>query len=112
MFEVVAVEHLADVRRVDRMLIELRPRIVAAVAVSETTVTDVYRIGAVMAAYVLGYTGDVRRFASKDTTPDTPGRACYERKRPGRQERQRRDASTEAAYQRRRLRQVVAGAYR
>lgn len=62
----VAVEHLADVRRLDRMLIELRPRIVAAVARSETTVTDVYGIGAVMAAYVLGYTGDFQRFPTKD----------------------------------------------
>ena len=48
------------------MLIELRPRIVAAVARSETTVTDVYGIGAVMAAYVLGYTGDIQRFPTKD----------------------------------------------
>jgi transposase len=40
----VAVEHLADVRRLDRMLVELRPRIVGAVALSETTVTDVYGI--------------------------------------------------------------------
>jgi hypothetical protein len=62
----VAVEHLADVRRLDRMLIELRPRIVVAVARSETTVTDVYGIGAVMAAYVLGYTGDIQRFPTKD----------------------------------------------
>jgi len=62
----VAIEHLADVRRFDRMLVELRPKIVAAVAVSETTVTDVSGIGVIMAAYLLGYTGDVRRFASKD----------------------------------------------
>ena len=48
------------------MLFELRARIVAAVALSETTVTDVYGIGVIMAAYVLGYTGDIHRFASKD----------------------------------------------
>ena len=61
-----AVELLGEVRVVDRQLIELRARIGAAVRVADTTVTDVYGVGPIVACYLIGYTGDITRFATKD----------------------------------------------
>lgn len=57
-----AVELLAEVRAADRDLVALRARITSAVDASSTTVTDVFGVGPVLAAYLLGYSGDVRRF--------------------------------------------------
>jgi transposase len=53
---------LAEIRRVDRDLAELLARIRTAVTGSATTVTDVFGVGPVVAAYLLGYTGDISRF--------------------------------------------------
>jgi transposase len=61
-----AVELLSEVRDSDKQLVELRKRIVAAVRVANTTVTNVYGVGPIVAAYVIGYTGDVKRFATSD----------------------------------------------
>jgi hypothetical protein len=61
-----AVELLAEVRDTDRQLAELRMRIVAAVRVADTTVTNVYGVGPIVAAYLIGYTGDITRFATSD----------------------------------------------
>src|SRR5205814_2146799 len=58
-------ELLAEVRDADRQLRELHGRIVAAVHAADTTVTNVYGVGPVVAAYLIGYTGDVTRFATK-----------------------------------------------
>ena len=41
-------------------------RIGAAVRVADTTVTDVYGVGPIVACYLIGYTGDITRFATKD----------------------------------------------
>jgi transposase len=59
-------ELLGEVRDADRQLRELHGRIVAAVRAADTTVTNVYGVGPVVAAYLIGYTGDITRFASKD----------------------------------------------
>jgi transposase len=58
----VARDLLAEVRRCDRDLTELLERIKAAVAAAGSTVTDIYGVGPIAAAYLLGYTGDVARF--------------------------------------------------
>ena len=58
-------ELLGEVRDADRQLRELRIRIVAAVRAADTTVTNVYGVGPIVAAYLIGYTGDVTRFATK-----------------------------------------------
>ena len=58
----VARELLADVRRHDQALDELERRIITAVRAADTTVTDVHGVGAIVAAYVIGYTGDISRF--------------------------------------------------
>ena len=49
----------------DRQLAELRTRIVAAVRAADTTVTDIHGVGPIVAAYLIGYTGDITRFATK-----------------------------------------------
>jgi transposase len=62
--KVQAVDLLADLRRLDDQLGRLRTRIGAAVETADTTVTEVYGVGAVVAAMVLGHTGDIGRFRS------------------------------------------------
>jgi transposase len=60
----IAVEFLDEVRRTDRALVELHGRINDAVKTSGTSVTDVFGVGPIVACYLIGYTGDVRRFAT------------------------------------------------
>ncbi len=59
-----ALELLADLRRVDQQLAAVGERIVTAVDASGTTVTDVYGVGPIMAAAILGHTGHISRFAT------------------------------------------------
>ena len=59
-----AVELLGELRRADTDLTELKARISAGVIASGTTVIDVFGVGPTMAAYLLGYSGDIRRFPS------------------------------------------------
>src|SRR5262249_41066755 len=58
----IAVEFLDEVRRVDLALSDLHDRIEHAVKASGTSVTDVHGVGPVVACYLIGYSGDVRRF--------------------------------------------------
>jgi transposase len=55
---------LAEVRRADRDLDELAGRITTAVLASGSTVTDVFGVGPIVAAYLIGHTGDITRFPS------------------------------------------------
>jgi transposase len=56
--------HLGDIRRLDRELKANKQRIRTAVAASGTTVTDVYGVGPIVAAFLVGYSGDMSRFAT------------------------------------------------
>jgi transposase len=58
--------HLADIRRLDRDIKANKALIRRAVAVSETTVTDIYGVGPIVAAFLIGYTGNPSRFATAD----------------------------------------------
>ena len=58
--------HLGDIRRYDRDIKANRTLIRQAVATTGTTVTDVYGVGPIVAALLIGYTGDIGRFASAD----------------------------------------------
>ena len=58
----IAGEFLDEVRRVDIALVELHRRVEVAVVASGTTVTDVHGVGPIVAAYLIGYTGDICRF--------------------------------------------------
>jgi transposase len=57
-------EHLAELRRFDRALVELEQRIRCAVTASGSSVTAVHGVGPIMAAYLIGYSGDIGRFPS------------------------------------------------
>lgn len=61
-----AVELLADIRRLDEQLKASHKRIRTAVAASGTTLTDVFGIGPIVAAMLIGFSGDMSRFANRD----------------------------------------------
>jgi transposase len=54
---------LADVRRIDNQLHELKKRITQAAAASGTSVVEVYGVGPIVAAILIGHS-DVHRFPS------------------------------------------------
>jgi transposase len=58
----IAVEFLDEVRRVDVALVELHERIEHAVKAADTSVTDVYGVGPIVACYLIGFSGDMGRF--------------------------------------------------
>ncbi len=58
--------HLGDIRRLDRDIKVNKTLIRQAVAASETTVTDIYGVGTIVAAFLIGYTGDPARFTTSD----------------------------------------------
>ena len=59
-----AADLVADVRRLDKAIADVKARTAAAVAASGTTVTDLYGVGPVIAALLIGHTGDITRFPS------------------------------------------------
>ena len=60
-----ASEVLRDVRTLDRKIAELNGRIEAEIEVSGTTLTEIFGIGPILAARIIGTVGDVRRFPTK-----------------------------------------------
>ena len=61
---VTAGQLLDEVRALDAARVEVRRRHITALEASKTTVTEVYGIGPLTAAIIVGRTGDVRRFPS------------------------------------------------
>lgn len=61
-----AVELLDDIRRLDEQLKASHKRIRTAVAASSTTLTDIFGIGPIIAAALIGHTGDITRFRDRD----------------------------------------------
>lgn len=61
-----AEELLEDLRRVDRQISESKKRLQEVVAASGTTVINIFGVGPVVAATVVGITGDIARFPSRD----------------------------------------------
>ena len=61
-----AAEFLDDLRRIDTQMRDTRKRLTAAVRASGTTTTDIFGVGPVIAATVIGCVADVSRFASRD----------------------------------------------
>ena len=62
----VAKAHLTDIRRLDRDIKTNKTLIRQAVTATDTTVTNIYGVGPIVAAFLIGYTGDPTRFASAD----------------------------------------------
>jgi transposase len=62
----VALDHLGDVRALDRRIKQLDAQIKAAVEASGTTLLGIFGVGPVISARILAEVGDVARFATKD----------------------------------------------
>jgi transposase len=69
---------VADLRRLDRALHANRARCAAAVAACGTSLTRVFGISDVLAAKILGHTGDIGRFASAEHFASYTGTAPIE----------------------------------
>ncbi len=63
---IMAKAHLGDIRRLDREIKANKTLIRTAVAATDTTVTGIYGVGPIVAAFLIGYTADIDRFASAD----------------------------------------------
>ena len=61
-----AAEFLDDLRRIDTQMSQARNRLSIAVRASGTTLTQIYGVGPVIAAIVLGCAAEVARFTSRD----------------------------------------------
>ena len=59
-------EYAADLRQIDDKLRDTRKKITAAVRASGTTLTDLFRVGPVIAATIFGDVANVSRFPSRD----------------------------------------------
>ena len=59
-----AVELVAEIDHLDVVMRDSRARITTAVAASETTLTEIFGVGPIVAGMLIGYTGDPTRFAT------------------------------------------------
>ena len=71
-------------QRLDAQLKESHRRIRVAIRASGTTLTELFGVGPVIACYVIGFTGDVARFANRDHYAAYNGTAPVERSSGGR----------------------------
>jgi transposase len=71
-------ELVADLQHIDDQRVEVKRRLAKAVAETSTTVTEVYGVGPIIAAAVLGYAGHIHRFASRDHFASYNGTAPIE----------------------------------
>ncbi len=55
-------QFVTELDALDQALVDIRARTVTAVDASKTTVIDVYGVGPIGAAIILGHSGDIRRF--------------------------------------------------
>jgi transposase len=79
-----ALELIDDVARLDEQIKESHRRIRTAVRASKTTLTDVFGVGPVLACSLIGYSGDIGRFANRDCFAAYAGIAPVERSSGGR----------------------------
>jgi transposase len=79
-----ALELVGDIRRLDGQLAEMKRRIRDAVVASKTSLTDLFGVGPIVACVVIGYSGDVTRFANRDRYAAYNGTAPVEMSSAGR----------------------------
>ena len=79
-----ALELVDDVARLDEQIKESHRRIRIAVRASKTSLTDLFGVGPVLACSVIGYSGDVGRFANRDSYAAYAGIAPVEHSSGGR----------------------------
>ena len=78
------VELLDDIRRLDTQIKASHKRIRDAIAASGTGLTDIYGVGPIIAAMLIGYSGDISRFANRDRYAAYNGTAPVEYSSGGR----------------------------
>ena len=61
-----AADHIADLRHLDEQMRASRRRVEEAVAASGTSLTDIFGVGPIVAAIIVGHTRDIARFATRD----------------------------------------------
>lgn len=71
-------ELLKDLRRLDVAIKDTRARITLAVKASKTTLTDIYGVGPVVAALVIGHAGSIGRFTTRHQFASYNGTAPIE----------------------------------
>src|SRR2546429_3841104 len=69
---------VADLQRIDAQRREVKRLVARAVAAAPTSITDIYGVGPIVAACVLGYVRDIRRFPSRDRFASYNGTAPIE----------------------------------
>jgi len=79
-----ALELLEDVQRLDEQLKASHRRIRTAIAASETSLTELFGVGPIIACYLIGFTGNIGRFANRDAYAAYNGTAPVERSSGGR----------------------------
>ena len=62
----IAGDHLDDLQRLDEQMKASRRRIADAVAASGTSLVELFGIGPITACSLIGHSGDIRRFATRD----------------------------------------------
>lgn len=77
-------ELLDEIRALDAKLRRSKSRVAAGVVASATTITDLYGVGPIIAAIVIGYSGDVRRFPTAGHYASYNGTAPIEMSSAGR----------------------------
>jgi len=77
-------ELVDDVRRLDEQIKAWHRRIRTAIRASKSTLTELFGVGPIVACAVIGYTGDVRRFANRDHFAAYAGVAPIEHSSGGR----------------------------
>jgi transposase len=73
-----ALEFVEDLSRIDAQMRDTKKRIAAVVAASQTTTTELFGVGPIVAAIVIGDVGDVARFATRDSFAAYNGTAPIE----------------------------------
>lgn len=73
-----AAELVEDLRRLDNQLADMHRRIRDAIEASKTSLTELFGVGPVIACVVIGYTGDIGRFANTDRYASYNGTAPVE----------------------------------
>jgi transposase len=58
-------ELVAELRKIDKQLVDIDARVVEAVTASRTTLTDIVGIGPILAATIIGHAGDIDRFPTR-----------------------------------------------
>jgi transposase len=79
-----AAELLIDVQRLDEQLKASHRRIRMAITASGTSLTELFGVGPIIACYLIGFTGDISRFANREAYAAYNGTAPVERSSGGR----------------------------